>query len=318
MGGNLIITQYQLYPENADFDFNTCKLYTSNLFNASLGVYDSNARKMETIIEFPNVTNAPDFHLAGVQLNPRTNLISLVAGSGVPFSTNGKTLSGTDLYLQYDPQAQKVVRSANLSALSQSRIGGYQDVDHDPDNNAYIVSTFPASIIKVNTARNTSELWYQSDNIEARTPGFAGIATKDWTLIANDRATGGLFNFDMRAAQGVPVPIRTTPNHTSHEADGMQLPPKYDGRVLLVAEQGVGASVFRDLKGEWKEAEFMGVVPYNDTASNVTKVLQMGNSIYMNIEVFTDNGVMGPGLAGNRSEFMYVDVTEKVEALLKR
>ncbi|KAF1960446.1 hypothetical protein CC80DRAFT_404825 [Byssothecium circinans] len=316
--GNFTISHFQLYPENTIYDANACQLYTANLFNASLGVFNMNTRTMTYIIEFRNVTNNPDFHLAGVQLNPRTNLISLVSGGGIAFVTDGKNITATDLYMQYDPSTQALTRKENLTVVTEGKLGGFQDVEHDPRNNAYVIGTFPSSIVKVSANASGAELWYPEKSPGNTNPGFAGVAAKDWTLIVNDRSTGGLVTFDMRAAKGTPNTVKITPNYTMSMADGMQLPPKYNGTVLLVSENAIGASVFRDKSGEWKEAEFMGVVPFIQNPANSTKALQIGESMFLNMEVFTDEGFLGPGLAGNRSEFLYVDVTQKVDELLSK
>lgn len=147
--------------------------------------------------------------------------------------------------------------------------------------------------------------------------GFAGLASKDWTLITNDEASGSLYTFDMRLKHPTPIPITVHPAHKIGRTDAIQLPRRYKGTVLLVAELGLGISVYRDKKGKWKEAEYLGMVEWTDQGTLSTAPLQVGDDIYLNLIPFADEGLEGPGTAGNRTDFLYLDVTKRVDELLK-
>jgi hypothetical protein len=93
----------------------------------------------------------------------------------------------------------------------------------------------------------------------------------------------------------------------------LDLPPKYDNTVLLLAIPASGVEILRSKDGLWNTAEGLGRVSNNVPAAsggNVTAVVQIGSRIYMNEEFF------GDAQPGNRTQFPYVDITEEVERLL--
>ena len=331
--GNFSIHAYQLYPENGDFDFNACVLYIGYdprpntlrpilisiriLWNASVGVYDPYKKKLE-VVEFPGITHNREFHIGGVAINPNTNLLSVVVDAGAAFDTWGQDISGTNYIMQWNPSTRKLTYKHNLTTITQGRWGGPQDIEFDPDDNVYVVGTFPSSIMRVDSKGKKVETWYLDDNLNHTIAGYGGLASNGWTLITNDHDTGDLFRFDMRAKKGTPTKIRVKPEHKIQNTDAIQLPRRYKGTVLLVAENGIGMSVYRDKKGEWKEAEFLGIVPWADAAAPATAPLQIGDGVYLNIIQFGDAGLGGPGTAGNRTDFPYVDITAQVDALLKK
>ncbi|KAF2703365.1 hypothetical protein K504DRAFT_473936 [Pleomassaria siparia CBS 279.74] len=315
--GNFTISAYQLYPENADFDFNKCILYTGNLWNSSVGIYNPYSNAFE-VIEFEGISHNPEFHIGGVQLNHRTNLLSIVVDAGAAFNTGGQDISGTNYIMQWDPETRSLVYKLNLTTITQAQYGGYQDIEQDPENNVYVVGTYPSSILKVDPKGKKVETWYLDDNLNHTIAGYGGLAAKDWTLITNDEASGNLYRFDMREKYGSPVAIKTTPPHVINLTDAIQLPRKYHGTVLLVAERGQGVSVYRDLKSEWRTAEYLGLVEWPETTRITTAPVQVGDALYFNLEPFGDPGLDGPGTAGNRTDFLYVDISEKVGALLEK
>jgi hypothetical protein len=315
--GNFTVSAYQLYPENGDFDFNACVLYIGILWNASVGIYDPYTNDIE-VIEFDGITHNPEFHIGGVQMNHQTNLLSIVVDAGAAFNTGGQDISGTNYIMQWNPKTRKLLYKHNLTEITQGKYGAFQDIEHDPDNNVYVVGTFPSSIMRVDAKGKKIETWYLDDNLNHSIAGFGGLATHDWTLITNDEASSSLYRFDMRAAHGKPVPIPSTPPHKLGRMDAIQLPRKYHGTVLLVSENGLGVSVYRDKKSEWVEAEYLGLIPWADQSFWTTAPLQVGDAVYANLEPFGDEGLNGPGTAGNRTDFLYWDITAKVEALLKK
>jgi hypothetical protein len=90
----------------------------------------------------------------------------------------------------------------------------------------------------------------------------------------------------------------------------LDLPPKYNNTVLLLAVPASGVEVLRSKDDLWDAAEGLGHIPNVIPAGNVTAVVQIGNRIYMNEEFF------GDAQPGNRTSFPYVDITEEVENLL--
>ncbi|KAF2877665.1 hypothetical protein BDV95DRAFT_602032 [Massariosphaeria phaeospora] len=317
--GNFTINQYQLYPENADFDFNSCKLYLGQLWNASLGIYDPYTQEHE-IVEFEGISHNPAFHLGAVGVNRKNGLVSLIADTANAFATEGRDIAGTNWLLQYDPQEKQLIHKINLTATSQGRYGGFQDVEQDPDGNVFVVGTWPGTLLKVTRDGKTVTPWYLPASINQTQKGIGGIAALDWLLLAQGDASSQLWRFDMRAPTGIPTPIPVTnANHTFGASDAIYLPPKYAGTVLLVAEDTVGLSVFYSRDAKWRTAEFRGVVPIGevDAGTSVVTAAQVGDGIYMVLEPFGDEGLGGPGTAGGRGVWPFRDVGGEVEALLR-
>ncbi|KAG4433132.1 hypothetical protein IFR05_011374 [Cadophora sp. M221] len=318
--GTFTIKQYQLYPENADFDFDSCLLYIGNLFNASIGIYDPYKDKMVDIIEFPGITNNSEYHIGGVGVDKQTGLLSIVVDAAAAFQTTPPDVSGTNLIMLWDPKTRELLYKVNLTDTTHGKYGGFQDVEQDPDGNVYVVGTFPGSILKVDKMRGWKSPkvtpWYVSQPVNTNRTGLGGLAVNDWTLLSNDNDGGKLLKFDMRSSAGKPTVIPLTPNHTFTFSDAIYLPPKYKGTVLLLAEDGPGITVLRSKSGKWDKAEFLGTVPKNLPDSDfVTAAVQVGDGLYMVVVPFGDPIVPGTQ-AGNRTDFPVYDITAQVEKLL--
>ncbi|KAJ4291890.1 hypothetical protein N0V90_009787 [Kalmusia sp. IMI 367209] len=297
--GEFTIDEYQLYPENADFDFNTCKLYIGQLWNASLGIYDPYTKKHE-VVEFPGISHNPTLNMGGVGVDKRTGLISLVANGPLEFPTNGANITGDRWLISYDPLAKKTVYQVNLTATSQGKYGGFQDVEQDPAGNTFVVGSFPGTLTKVSKDGKTVTPWYLPATINSTNKGLSGIATDGWTLLAYGDASGELWKFDTRAKTGVPTVVPVKGNHTFVGSDAIYLPPKYNSAVLLIAEAAAGVSVFKSTDG-WKSADFLGTV---GLAPQV-------------FAYFGDEGLGGPGTAGSRAQFPFYDISAEVDKLVK-
>ncbi|KAH6718640.1 hypothetical protein DL95DRAFT_389186 [Leptodontidium sp. 2 PMI_412] len=313
--GTFTIKQYQLYPENVDFDFNSCLLYIGILFNASVGVYDPYKDKMVDILEFPGISHNPKYHIGGVGIDKRTGLLSIVVDDAAAFGTVPPDVSGTNFIMLWDPETKELLYKVNLTDTTHGKYGGFQDVEQDPDGNVYVVGTFPGSILKVDKSRGRRAPkvtpWYVPQPIDSTQIGFGGLAAKDWTLLVNDNNGGRMLRFDMRSSVGKPTVIPLTPNHTFAISDAIYLPPKYKGTVLLVAEDGPGVTVLRSKSGKWDQAEYLGTVPKNLPDSEfVTASVQVGDSLYMIV-------VPAGTVAGNATEFPVYDITAQVEKMLE-
>lgn len=101
------------------------------------------------VIEFEGITHNPEFHIGGVASNPRTSLLSIVVDAGAAFNTGGQDISGTNYIMQWDPATRKLLYKHNLTTITQGQYGAFQDIEFDPDNNVYVVGTFPSSIMRV-------------------------------------------------------------------------------------------------------------------------------------------------------------------------
>ncbi|WQF87809.1 Putative WD40/YVTN repeat-like-containing domain superfamily [Colletotrichum destructivum] len=335
--GSFTIQQYQLYPENADWDVENCILYfgyvssgkpsssiaettVRSLFNASVAVYDPYKEKTIDIIMFDGITHNPSLHIGGVQVDPHTKLVSIVVDAAAPFNTGGRDISGDNFIIKYDAAKKRVLWNKNITSVSKGQYAGFQDIGHDPRGNTYIVGSFPGTILKVDREGSAVVPWYLPAKVNHTKIGFSGLAATGNILLSNSNEDFELYRFDMKAEKGSPVLVPRSPNTALAMTDAIYLPPVYGNRVLLVAENTKGITVLRSKDGSWQSAEHLGTVP-NDSplaqGGTVTAAVQVGSSIYMVEEFFADPPVMG-STAGNRSAFPMVDITSQVEDLLKR
>ncbi|KAF2019439.1 hypothetical protein BU24DRAFT_419062 [Aaosphaeria arxii CBS 175.79] len=293
---------------------------SSQLWNASLGIYDPYSKKHE-IVEFPGISHNPDFHMGAVQVDRKTGLVSVIADAAPAFPSEGKDISGTNWLLKYDPVAKEVIYKINLTETSQGKYGGFQDIEQDPEGNVFVVGTWPGTLLKVSKDGKKVTPWYLPENIVQTQKGIGGIAALDYLLLAQGYPTpNAIWRFDLKAEKGVPTTVKiTNANYTFGQSDAIYLPPKYEGKVLLVAEDTIGISVFRSADAKWDTAEYKGLVPIGpvDPGTSVVTPAQVGDGIYQVLEPFGDEGIGGPGTAGNRTDFLFRDITAEIAALLK-
>ncbi|KAK0748994.1 hypothetical protein B0T18DRAFT_405589 [Schizothecium vesticola] len=321
-GGSFVIDRFQLYPENADWDGNRCVLYLSVLFNASVAVYDPYLASIVDVVSFPGLTGRPNLSASGITWDKRTGLVSAILNSPTPFLTAGQNVSGDNFLVRYDPLADRVLWSVNLTAVSGGAYGGFQEVEHDARGNAYIAGTHPSSIIKIDKHGQHAAPWYLPDGPLVTGPrGYSGLASTGDVLLANDNkgGTGGeIHRFDMRDPKGRPVVVPRTPNVFIPDANGIYMPPKYRGTVLLVAINTVGVVVLRSKDGTWRTAEHLGTVANNVTLAGsdaiVPTAVQVGESVYM-VELYFAGTIVPGTNAGNRTLFPMYDITNQLEAL---
>ncbi|KAF8853020.1 hypothetical protein BDZ45DRAFT_658506 [Acephala macrosclerotiorum] len=302
--GTFVIDQYKLYPENADFDFKKCLLYIGCLWNAT----------------FPGISHNSDYHIGGVGVDQASGLLSIVVDAADAFVTGGADISGTNWIMQWDPVSKSVLYKVNLTDTAHGKYGGYQDVEQDPEGNMYVVGTYPSSILKVSKDGRTVTPWYLSNPPAGATniTGYAGLAAKGWTLLANDNLGGApaqIVKFNMHAKIGVPVPVPHYPNTTIVASDAIYLPPRYRGTVLLVAEDTEGISVLRSKDGKWDWAEYLGRIPNPVASSYATAPIQVGDALYVVAIPVGDVSTLG-STSGNRTLFEFPDITAQVDNLL--
>lgn len=283
------------------------------VWNASVGIYNPYTAHIE-ILEFDGITHDPIYHIGGVAANPRTDLLSVVVDYWPTIETGGVDMSGTNYIMLLDPKARKVLYNFNITTVAQGRASGYQDMEFDPDDNVYVVGTYPSSIVKVDNKGKGLKIWYLDNKVNSTVAGFTGLASNGWTLVASHSSEGNLYRLDMRSEHGKPELVSVNPPHKIEVSDAIQIPPRYKGTVLLVAELFKGVSVFRDKKGTWKEAEYLGLIEWTDPGSVVTAPVQIGDAVYMNLPPF---GAGPGGGAGNATEFLYYDFTAQLDALLQ-
>ncbi|OHE91254.1 hypothetical protein CORC01_13454 [Colletotrichum orchidophilum] len=106
----------------------------------------------------------------------------------------------------------------NTAAGAKTVDGGFQGIEHDARGNTYVVWSFPGTILKVDRE------------------GSAVVPCNDDSQI---------YRFDMKAVKGTPVLIPRSPNATLVSTDAIYVPPRYGGKVLLVAENTKGVTILR-------------------------------------------------------------------------
>ncbi|KAI1323085.1 hypothetical protein F5Y16DRAFT_384618 [Xylariaceae sp. FL0255] len=153
--------------------------------------------------------------------------------------------------------------------------------------------TFPSPLIITTSATQVSLL-----------PRVTSFVTDNHNLTDAGRY---LYRFDAREQTDTPIRLPITPSDAPFRpVDAIYLPPKYDGRSLVVAEWS-GISVLQSRDGKWQTAKYLGFVP-NDpdiTASGaeVTAIVEVAGSIFMSNEWPPDPIVDGT-FAGNRTSFL--------------
>lgn len=290
------------------------------MFNASVAVYDPYKDEVVDIISFDGITHNPSLHIGGVQVDPYTKLVSIVVDAAAPFNTGGQDVSGDNFIIKYDAIKKQILWNKNITTVSNGEYAGFQDIEHDSRGNTYIVGSFPGTVLKVDREGSDVVPWYLPEHIVQTRLGFSGLAATGNVLLSNNNEDRQIYRFDMRTDEGTPLIVPRSPNTTLAMSDAIYLPPKYKGKVLLIAENSKGITVLRSKDGSWKSAEHLGTVPNDSQAAHggtVTASVQIGDNIYMVEEFFTDPPVSG-STAGNRTSFPLVDITSQVEGLLKK
>ncbi|KAJ7314208.1 hypothetical protein DFH08DRAFT_917901 [Mycena albidolilacea] len=329
-----VINQFQLYPENGKFDFQRCVVYFGALFNASVAVFDPYTNTVTESITFPGLTGDPSLHL-GPALPDGAGGLTVLLDAAAAFNTNGADVSGGNILIKYDLDTKAVRWQRNLTAkVTQGRYGGFQDVEHDRDLNVYVVGTFPGTVLRSDKNGENLAEWYvppAAQLANTTVAGFAGLAAipgRD-LLLTNNNADGEVYRFDgiSTSTTGTPVKVKRTAADGTTAAtsplgfsDAISLPARYNGTVLLLAEDAVGVTVLRSRDGTWRSAETLGTVSNNVTAAQggmVPAAVQIGaKKIFAVQEFFADTPLVAGTNAGNRTAFPMVDITAEVDKLL--
>ncbi|KAH7000774.1 hypothetical protein EDB80DRAFT_812120 [Ilyonectria destructans] len=318
--GNLSVSAFQLYPENADFDTKRCVAYFSVLYNSSVAVYNPYKNTVVDVIEFPGLSGNPLLHASGVQVDPFDRL-SVVVDAGSSFDTGGQDISGNNWLVKYSLQEDRVLWQYNLTAVTAGAYSGFQDIEHDRHGNTFVLGTFPTSLIRVTADGKKATPWYLGPRSDPIVAGFTGLVNIGDALVVSNVTDGQLYRFDITSAQGTPVriPLTTAQDRIGGPLDGVYLPPRYAGKVILVSDNVGGTIVLRSSDAKWKTAERLGVVPNDLVAQGGSTVasVQIGDRIYAVTEFFGDSQQIVPGtLAGNRTAFPLIDISAQVEKLL--
>ncbi|GJC94073.1 TRI14-like protein [Colletotrichum higginsianum] len=300
-------------PENADYDTKRCVAYLSVLYNSTVAVWDPYTNSVVDTIAVPGLSFNPTLHSSGVRRDPLDRL-SIIIDAGAAFDTAGQDISGDNFLVKYDLASRQVLWQRNLTAVTGGVYSGFQDTAHAADGTTFALGTFPSSIIRVSADGETAAAWYLQTPPDHTVHGLSGLVSSPdgKSLLVVDNADGQLYRFDISAAEGAPVRVPLTGAELIGTAlDGVSIPSRYHGTVILVSDNAAGTVVLRSQDGSWDAAEVLGTVP----ASPLAEAEPVGGSVYAVSEWFMDDKVAGT-LAGNRTEWPLVDISAQIDALL--
>ncbi|KAJ3488488.1 hypothetical protein NLG97_g6194 [Lecanicillium saksenae] len=323
--GDLVLNNFQLYPENADYDPASDLAFFSVLYNASVAVYNPSSNSFEDNINFPQ-TMEPVFHASGIDVDAANRKLSVLVNAGVAFDTEGANVTGDNFLYKVDlssPERQ-VLWGTNLSAVTNGAYGGCQDAASDAAGNTYAVCTYPSAIIKVTPDGTQATPWYLSNYtapgaspIEA---GLSGIVPIGDFLVGTESRGRRLLRFDTKAAAPEPVEIPISGYNASvwGSSDGAFMPPKYDGKVLLVSDNTQGTTVLVSTDG-WQSAKQVGFIPKMSEEAFSVASMQLRGRVYAVNEFFADaaNPKVPGTNAGPRAQFPLQDINKQVYSLVK-
>ncbi|RFU73597.1 tri14 [Trichoderma arundinaceum] len=326
--GDLVMRKYQMYPENFMWDKKRCVAYVSNLYNATLSIYDPYKSEVIDTISFPGLSHPGDsatpnpLHTSGLILRPdaaTADLLEIVVDNGDCFFSNGNNVSGPDYLLTMDLRTKKVISQIRLNDISNGTYAGYADAELASDGNSYVVGTYVSNILRVTPQSEVSTFFVQEPLGPPREYGYTGLAHVGNVLLSNDNIAKQLVRFDIRDEKGTPVFIPQTPYHEFTTSNVMNLPEKYNNTILLAAENVTpdhpsgGVAVWRSRDQLYNEVEYLGFIPSRLTNALATAARQMSDRIYV-VSVYTDGANIT--VAGYSSEFVLQDITVEVDALV--
>ncbi|OAA58746.1 TRI14-like protein [Cordyceps fumosorosea ARSEF 2679] len=288
---------------------------SSVLFNASVAVYDAAKNEVTNTISFPGLSGDPTLHSTGVRVDPLGHLF-VVINAGAAFDTLGKDLSGNNFLVKYDLKTNQTIFTANLTAVSNGAYGGFQDVQHTKKGDSFVLGTYGrSSILRVSADGSKVIPWFVGPPLGS-SDGFSGLALRGHNLIVANQADGQLYRFDTRREEGVPVriPLGSGNETIGQDLDAVYMPPRYDGRILLVSRYNLGTVVLRSRDASWRVAEKLGTIPnpYREQGALSVATVEMGARLY-SVNLFSSDAKVQGSNAGNRTDSPLQDISDEVE-----
>ncbi|KAK4067552.1 hypothetical protein Trihar35433_6112 [Trichoderma harzianum] len=324
--GSFNATILDLYPENADWDPVHCKIYFGLYYNASVAVYDPYRDEYEEII-IPGITGNDDYSITGIDYDGMGSMyFAATSYTAFEATTSGNpalaNFTGPNSVIRYDTNDRTIRWITDLVPLQKQvfqrtgkLITGFQDMAEDGQGNTYVIGTFGQIIVKINKS-GTPQIWYEPKNIND-TLLSGGIVRSGDTIVINDRVAPGLLTFDINKSKGVPTYVHPEgfPTNYTGGGDGLMLPSKYGGKVILWSDDFYGNRVIGS-KNNWKTAEYLGLVPMDETLSKeggyTTGSFEVGQTIYSLTEFFQPTRSLEA-----KPKWLMVDATEQVDELVK-
>lgn len=245
-----------------------------------------------------------------------TAIQSLTAATGLPAN-----FTGPNRIIRYDTNAHKAAWISNLVPIQNdifkrtgSRVTVFQDMAEDSRGNAYVIASIGSVVVKIDP-HGTPSIWYEPNNL-TETLSSGGLVTIGDKLIINDRPGKGFLTFDTRQPKGKPVqvPAKGFPSDVAG-SDGLVAPQKYEGKVLLWADDPFGTRVFGSNDG-WTSAEYLGLVSIDSNLQALggatSDSFALGDTIYTVTEFFQAKRPVA-----TMKEFQMLDITDAVDRLVK-
>lgn len=303
-----------------------CLTSGSLYYNASVAVYDPYRDEYEEII-IPGITGNDDYSITGIDYDGMGSMyFAATSYTAFEATTSGNpalaNFTGPNSVIRYDTNDRTIRWITDLVPLQKQvfqrtgkLITGFQDMAEDGQGNTYVIGTFGQIIVKVNKF-GTPQIWYEPKNIND-TLLSGGIVRSGDTIVINDRVAPGLLTFDINKSKGVPVYVHPEgfPTNYTGGGDGLMLPSKYGGKVILWSDDFYGNRVIGS-KNNWKTAEYLGLVPMDETLSKeggyTTGSFEVGQTIYSLTEFFQPTRSLEA-----KPKWLMVDATEQVDELVK-
>ncbi|KAK3046362.1 hypothetical protein LTR09_012138 [Extremus antarcticus] len=340
--GSFIIQQDDLYPESAAWDPTTCRLYLSSMYNSTLAIYNPYTKSVDIAnlpgISHPGTATYTEYHLDGVDYDAKSGYVYVAASSASAFTSILKEEDGTlatdysnanytgpNHVVVFDPHTQRVVADVDTSAAQREyhRITGhltnaFQDMaEIQSTGDSYAIATFGNSIVKISSGSYDARLWYAPSHYN-KTYGFGGIVSIGDKLVISDAISGGLVTFDTQhdhKPHPTYVPLQNLPSdYRPGNADGLYLPQKYGGKVLLWSDDYNGTSVYGSDDG-WTSAHFLGLILNDDPKIEgglTTDSFDIGDSIFILTQEFAFTLP-----APKKHNFIFFDITAEVDEVVK-
>ncbi|KFG84835.1 TRI14-like protein [Metarhizium anisopliae] len=315
-GGDFDITGAQLYPEKCTLDLKRDAMYCSELYESKIAVINLKTKTIVKMIDFPGLFGDPDYHVSGVLIQGKDQLISSI-NTGAAFKSYSRNITGINYLLITNLETGEEKAQVNVTAMTNGTYGGAQDFATDTCGNIYEVFTYPGAIIKVTPSLKVIP-WYLSGETNTTKAGFTGIASRGNMLLTSNQQQGGkIIRFNAHNKTGHPFEVPLANNGMlGGFLDGILLPAKYNGTVLLVTSSRKGTTVIESKDGEWNSAEILGIVPnphWEKERGFSTQTFDRADRIYQMFEWFGD--LRAPaylnGLSGNRTVFPFVTRARK-------
>ncbi|KAL6243455.1 hypothetical protein RBB50_009447 [Rhinocladiella similis] len=337
--GDFIVHIPKLYPEKGVYVEPLHEVWFGSLFNGSVARYSLSTKTYE-YISIPNVTGRDGYCVAGVAFDAKYSKVWVTVALYTVWDTPGQNLVSPGRLISLDFQGQ-VIDDVDLTPLEDvafetnggHKVSGWGDQVCDANGNVFAVAVWGNVIARWDAVTKKASLYYAEPNpLIVPFSGYTGIENyKDQLLILYNVEYGRIETFNLKAPTGTPrIPAISNWDRRvgmKISGDALLLPPKYDGKVLLMGDNGEGAGtppqgvrVFIS-KDAWATVHYLGFVDTTrEDGGFPTWAYEIQGSIYVSMMYFAEGAPPGPVFMrpGNRDAFPQLDITQKVHDLVAK